>query len=69
MTSTASTPTLQYDPYDAEIDRDPYPTWARLRDEAPLYRNEEHGFWALSRWDDVKVDGHAEEVLAEVQNL
>ena len=26
----------------------------RLRDEAPLYRNDEHGFWALSRWDDVK---------------
>ena len=55
MTSTASTPVLRYDPYDAEIDRDPYPTWARLRDEAPLYRNEEHGFWALSRWDDVKA--------------
>lgn len=47
-------PELRYDPYDVEIDVDPYPTWARLRDEAPLYRNDEHGFWALSRWDDVR---------------
>jgi cytochrome P450 len=46
--------TVRYDPYDVEIDRDPYPTWRRLRDDAPLYRNEEHDFWALSRWDDVK---------------
>jgi cytochrome P450 len=45
---------VRYDPYDLAIDEDPYPTWHRLRDEAPLYRNEEHGFWALSRWDDVK---------------
>jgi cytochrome P450 len=45
---------LYYDPYDAEIDADPYPLWRRMRDEAPLYWNEEHGFWALSRFDDVE---------------
>jgi cytochrome P450 len=45
---------VHYDPYDADIDDDPYPTWRRLRDEAPLYRNDEHDFYALSRWDDVK---------------
>ena len=28
------------DPYDLRIDADPYPTYRRLRDEAPLYRNE-----------------------------
>ena len=53
-TSTHAEP-IHYDPYDVAIDRDPYPTWARLRDEAPLYRNEEHGFWALSRGDDVRA--------------
>jgi cytochrome P450 len=42
-----------YDPYDYAIDADPYPIWKRLRDEAPLYRNEQHGFYALSRYDDV----------------
>ncbi|SHN24185.1 cytochrome P450 [Cryptosporangium aurantiacum] len=45
---------VRYDPYDVDIDDNPYPTWKRLRDQAPLYRNEEHDFFALSRWDDVK---------------
>ncbi|HWE55446.1 MAG TPA: cytochrome P450 [Acidimicrobiales bacterium] len=43
-----------YDPYDHTIDTDPYPTWKRLRDEAPLYYNERYDFWALSRFDDVE---------------
>jgi cytochrome P450 len=42
-----------YDPYDYAIDADPHPVWRRLRDEAPLYRNERHDFWALSRFADV----------------
>lgn len=42
-----------YDPYDAAIDADPYPVWKRLRDEEPLYFNEEHDFYALSRFADV----------------
>ena len=44
---------IYYDPYDYTIDADPYPVWRRLRDEAPLYWNEQHGFYALSRYDDV----------------
>lgn len=32
---------------------DPYPTYARLRREAPVYRNLELDFWALSRHRDV----------------
>jgi cytochrome P450 len=44
---------VTYNPYAYEIHEDPYPTYARLRDEAPLYRNEEMGFWALSRHADV----------------
>ena len=44
---------VHYDPYAYEMHEDPYPTYARLREEAPLYRNEERGFWALSRHSDV----------------
>jgi len=44
---------LYYDPYDFEIDADPHPTWRRMRDGAPLYRNDKHEFWALSRYEDV----------------
>jgi len=43
---------VYYDPYDVEINADPYPTFRRLRDEAPLYYNERHDFWALSRYED-----------------
>jgi len=50
----ASTSSVYYDPFDVEIDADPYPTFARLRDEAPVYYNERHDFWALSRYDDVE---------------
>ena len=42
------------DPYDYDFHEDPYPYYKRLRDEAPLYRNEEIGFWALSRHQDVR---------------
>jgi cytochrome P450 len=42
-----------YDPYDADIDSNPHPVWRRLRDEAPLYYNEQYDFYALSRADDV----------------
>ena len=45
---------IYYDPYDFEIDADPYPIWKRLRDEAPLYYNEKYDFYALSRFDDVE---------------
>jgi cytochrome P450 len=45
---------LYYDPYDFEIDKDPYPIWKRLRDEAPLYYNARYDFYALSRFDDVE---------------
>jgi cytochrome P450 len=41
------------DPYDYDFHEDPYPYYRRLRDEAPLYRNEDLKFWALSRHQDV----------------
>lgn len=44
---------LYYDPYDFNIDADPYPVWRRMREEAPLYYNEKFDFYALSRFDDV----------------
>src|SRR4051812_45237876 len=45
---------ITYDPYDFEIDADPYPVWKRMRDEAPLYYNEQYDFYALSRFGDVE---------------
>ncbi len=43
-----------YSPDDPELDRNPYEVWRWLRDEEPLYHNEELGFWAVSRFQDVR---------------
>jgi len=45
---------LYYDPYDIGINADPYPVFKRLREEAPLYYNDQHDFFAVSRYDDVE---------------
>jgi hypothetical protein len=44
---------LHFDPFDYAFHEDPYPLYRRLRAEAPVYWNEELGFWALSRHADV----------------
>ena len=44
---------LYYDPYDYDIDANPHPVWKRMRDEAPVYRNDKFDFYALSRFHDV----------------
>lgn len=54
---------ISYDPYNIEIDVDPYPTYRRLRDERPIYYNERFDFWALSRFSDVDA------ALRDVDNL
>jgi cytochrome P450 len=53
MTSLNAREDVYYDPYDVEINADPYPMFRRLRDEVPLYYNEQHDFFAVSRYDDV----------------
>ena len=52
--SVASTGEPYWDPYDVEIDVDPYPVYRRLREEAPLYYNERHDFFAVSRATDIE---------------
>lgn len=53
MTDTVSE--IYWDPFDIEIDTDPHPVWARLRDHAPVYRNDQFDFWAISRFADVEA--------------
>jgi cytochrome P450 len=43
---------LYYDPYTAINMWDPYPLYMRMRDEAPLYYNEQHDFYAITRYED-----------------
>ena len=44
---------MDYSPFAPEVQENPYPVYRMLRDSAPLYHNPEHGFWAVSRYDDV----------------
>jgi cytochrome P450 len=45
---------LYWDPYDARYAADPWPIFARMRSEAPLYYNDKHDFYAVSRYADVE---------------
>ena len=53
MTTTSSSD-VYYDTYDVAINADPYPIYRRLREEAPLYYNDTHDFFALSHFADVE---------------
>jgi cytochrome P450 len=44
---------IRFDPFSAAMHRDPYPTYARLREESPVHYSEEHNFWFISRYADV----------------
>ena len=45
---------IDYNPFSYALHEDPYPVYKRMRDEAPVYHNEEYGFWALSRFEDIR---------------
>lgn len=51
--TTQTADDLYYDPWDVDLNADPYPMFRRIRENAPLYYNAEHDFYALSRFDDV----------------
>jgi cytochrome P450 len=42
-----------WDPYTAAFQKAPYDAWRRLRDDAPVYRNDRYNFYAVSRFEDV----------------
>ncbi len=52
MTAVDTEP-LAWDPLNEKYKVDPHAIWRRLRDEAPLYYNEEFDFYAVSRFADV----------------
>lgn len=57
----------QYNPYDAELNADPFPLFRQLREEAPLSYNEEHDFYALSRFSDVHQALHDHQAFSSAR--
>jgi len=51
--AASETTAVTYNPYATETHVDPFPIYTRLRQEAPVYRNDDLGFYALSRYADV----------------
>jgi hypothetical protein len=51
--NAVSDASVHWDPYDPKYFANPYPAFRRLREEAPLYYNEQYDFYAVSRFEDV----------------
>ncbi len=52
---TGSSPIREYDPFSAAFQADPFPVYRWMRDEAPVFHSRKWGWWALSRFDDVRA--------------
>ena len=48
-----TTSRLVFDPFSQEFFDDPYEMYRRMREEAPVYYDEERDFYALTRHEDV----------------
>ncbi|AVZ40094.1 MULTISPECIES: cytochrome P450 [unclassified Dietzia] len=62
--TTATPAPLVFSPYDYAVHEDPYPFYARLRAEAPVYHNPDLDFWALSKHADVREAFRAPDVFS-----
>jgi cytochrome P450 len=49
---------VRFNPYAYEFHEDPFSVYRALRNEAPCYRNDDLGFWALSRYHDLVAALH-----------
>ena len=59
----------EFDPFSDVFFNDPYPTYKRLRDEAPVYNNEKYGFYSLSRHEDVAEAYKSHEVFSSAHGI
>ena len=53
-----------YSPFAAEVKANPYPYYAWLREEEPVYYNARLDLWALSRYADVMLAARTPEVFS-----
>ncbi|KAA0919069.1 cytochrome P450 [Dietzia sp. ANT_WB102] len=67
--TTATPGPLVFSPYDYAVHEDPYPLYARLRAEAPVYHNPDLDFWALSRHADVREAFRAPDVFSNAMGV
>ena len=59
---------VTYEPFGRDTWRDPFPLYARLRDEDPVHRSP-LGFWVLSRFHDVWTAARETDTFSSAQGL
>ena len=57
-----------YNPFAPEVKASPYPFYEWLRQEQPVYYNQEHDFWALSRYQDIVWAARTPEIFSSARN-
>jgi cytochrome P450 len=67
MTVLEPSEAFTYDPWDPDVLEDPYPHFARLRAEAPVYHVAEHDIWVVSRYEDLVSAARNVEVFSSNQ--
>ncbi|HEY7709087.1 MAG TPA: cytochrome P450 [Candidatus Entotheonella sp.] len=60
---------MTYSPFAAEVKENPYPFYQWLREEQPVYYNEEFDFWALSRYAHVLKAARSPEIFSSAQGV
>lgn len=68
ITETVTDAEVYWDPYRPDLGQNPYPTYRRLREEAPLYFNETYNFYALSRFNDIEAHFTNTEVFSSARS-
>ena len=58
-----------YSPFARDVQENPYPFYAWLRQEHPVYYNAHFDFWALSHYDDVVQAARNHEVFSSAQGV
>ena len=58
-----------YDPFAPDVIENPYPFYTWLREEAPAYRSPEHGFWVVSRYQDVSAVLRSHDVFSSAHGI
>jgi cytochrome P450 len=58
-----------YDPFSAEFQRDPFSVYRWMRDEAPVYYSQKWGWWALSRFEDVRAAALDPQTFASFEGI
>ncbi len=59
----------EFNPFAPEVKDNPYPYYAWLRREHPVYHQERLGFWVLSRYDDIEAAARQPEVFSSAQGI